>query len=54
MSPGDSVASSAMTERPASLRWSSERGALYTLMLLDLYTLMLLDLYTLMLLHVGI
>ena len=35
MSPGDSVASSAMTERPASLRWSSERGALYTLMLLD-------------------
>ena len=32
--PGDTVPVTVMTSRPSSLRWSSERGALYSLMLL--------------------
>ena len=35
VSPGASVGSGAMMERPAILRWNSEPGALYTLMVLD-------------------
>ena len=33
--PGDTVPVTVMTERPTSLRWNSEYGSLYTLMLLD-------------------
>jgi len=33
--PGDTVPVTVMTSRPSNLRWTSERGALYTLMLLD-------------------
>ena len=33
--PGDTVPVTVMTSRPANLKWASERGALYTLMLLD-------------------
>ena len=35
VSPGASLGSGAMTQRPDSLRWNTEPGALYTLMLLD-------------------
>ena len=35
VSPGASVGSGAMTRPPVSLRWNTEPGALYTLMLLD-------------------
>lgn len=33
--PGDTVPVTVMTSRPSNLRWTSERGVLYTLMLLD-------------------
>merc|ERR550539_813225 len=33
--PGETVPVTVMTSRPTQLRWNSERGALYTIMLLD-------------------
>jgi hypothetical protein len=35
ISPGDTIPVTVMGEKPARLRWDSERGALYTVMLLD-------------------
>ena len=32
---GDTVPVTVMTDRPTQLRWRAERGALYTVMLLD-------------------
>ena len=33
--PGDTIPVTVMEERPTQLRWTAERGALYTVMLLD-------------------
>ena len=33
--PGETVPVTVMTDRPSNLRWTTERGALYTIMLLD-------------------
>ena len=33
--PGDTVPVTVMGDRPTQLRWRAERGALYTVMLLD-------------------
>ena len=33
--PGDRIPVTVMGDRPSQLRWQAERGALYTVMLLD-------------------
>ena len=33
--PGDRIPVTVMEERPTQLRWTAERGALYTVMLMD-------------------
>ena len=35
MEPGDTIPVTVMEDRPTQLRWRAERGALYTVMLMD-------------------